>query len=285
MELSFILAELLAALRARGCAFCRLHAARERRYIRTLLAEQTNDGLTLASFAASHGWCSHHAATLVQVNLEDWGNLRKTAILYEAAWAGIAPVLDEWEREAASERDPNTTEIVGARRQRLFGHRLAQGPGPRGGFEPVTAEPGARERLVAGTAAQPCPLCQSMAEYDQLVYSVVAPALRQSRLRRAWEAADPICLPHLHALLEHVESTADQDWLVSDAHEKVRLLEQEVDGYLSRRYRGRSGHADSEPEQAVLRLLAWFSGEPQTVQAMRETVSNEGPNEHIIETQ
>lgn len=139
VELSFILAELLAAFRAPGCALCRLHADRERRHISTLLAEQTNDGLTLATFAAAHGWCSDHARTLVQVNLEDWGDLRKTAILYEAAWANIELVLDEHRREAApAERDPHITEMVGTRRQGLFRHKSPQGPGQRGACQPAT---------------------------------------------------------------------------------------------------------------------------------------------------
>lgn len=275
MELSFILVELLAALRAPGCALCRLHADRERRYISTLLAEQTNGGLTLATFAAAHGWCSDHARTLVQVNLEDWGDLRKTAILYEAAWANIELVLDEHRREAApAERDPHITEMVGTRRQGLFRHKSPQGPGQRGACQPATVELGASRRLLVGIAAQTCPLCQSMAEYDQLVYSLVAPALRNSRLRRAWEGADPICLLHLHDLLKHMESTPDQDWLVSDVHEKVRLLEQEVDGYLSRRYRHPSGYSENDAEQAALRLLAWFSGEPRAAQPMGESGSD-----------
>lgn len=275
MELSFILAELLAALREPGCALCRLHANRERRYISTLLAEQTNEARTLRAFSDSHGWCVPHARRLAQTNVEDWGDIRKTAILYEAAWAGVRSALSMYGQDdlnesaqtrSVTEETPKHPEAA-VRSVPVAWHR-------RGQPAPVT-EPSARQRFVEETEARPCPLCQSMAEYDTLVLRVVAPALRHDRLRKAWQSADPVCLPHLNALIEQLSDEADEGWLVSDACGKVEVLAQGLEAYLSMGYADGQVQAHREAEHAVLRLMAWFTGDAQTGTGTRDTLGRD----------
>ena len=167
MSFALLAIELEDALRAEGCAVCRLVQEGDQRYIRHFLWEGKNEGHMLLRLKRSLGLCHHHAWLLAETESRVEKDGLGTATLYE--WLmGITHETLGQAREAGS--------LEAAK-------RLADSLHPD----------------------EPCPACAIRREFEEIVLwglqQFLASTGGKETVRTLYAMSGGLCVPHLLAVL------------------------------------------------------------------------------------
>jgi hypothetical protein len=269
MEMGIVKANLWAALGKPGCPFCRLRHEVEGTYIRRLLFDYVNDGMTRLSLVRSGGLCSHHAWLVQGIEQVEWGDGLKTATLYESAAIAVQRGLTGWlggRPTAGTTSEPGRRWGLAKRAARLLRHLLGE-----------TTEPGPAERLLDRLAPrQACPVCAPLQRQEAALAGALCELAQLAEGNAALRAADGLCLPHWRLALAAAPTEEVATTLAAAAQAQLALLQRNLQGYQEKhRWEDRSLLA---PEEAAawIRLVAFFAGEapisasPEQLQTRRE---------------
>ncbi|MBC7237194.1 MAG: hypothetical protein H5T69_15235, partial [Chloroflexi bacterium] len=233
--MDIIRAHLKAAFEKPGCPVCRLCQEAEIAYIRTLLYDYVNDGLTRLGFIHSQGWCPRHAWLLQASEQLDWGDGLKTAIIYESVASlvqkNLSAYLTRYPAAATPESYASHEQECGEWRRGL--RRL--GDVVAGWFGKRPPDLASTNRLLARLSARAeCPVCEVIAGKESLIVAKLADGVLDARFRAALRASDGLCLPHLREALACSPSEEATHLLVEAADEKLTLLLAHLRGYIDK---------------------------------------------------
>ncbi len=169
--------DIIEAMAAPGCAFCKLQQRAAERYIDALLWESVNDPRIRSEVSAARGFCNTHAWLLVRP-----GGALSAAIIYKDVVRAAAQIVQ-------------TAPPV----KRSFWQRVRTGIGSTGaGSDPLAS---------ALAPQQPCPVCTNAAEIDAHLCATLLTALAKSDdVLTHYRASSGLCLQHFGALLGHTQS-------------------------------------------------------------------------------
>lgn len=218
---------LLDALRAPGCALCRVGQGAVKRFLEAILYESVVDIGTQRTVSASHGLCPTHSEQLV-LRRDTLG----TAILYNAI---LGHLLDELPTEVPAER--NWLGRLTPRRARADGTATDLAPHAT------------------------CPACRRRDEAAARAVEVLGEHDADPDLTEALRASGGLCVPHLRQALPALDGPALQVLLARQraAWQELRAQLAELIRKNDYRFRDEGFGEEADAWQRAVRATA---GEP-----------------------
>ncbi|MCZ7567406.1 MAG: DUF6062 family protein [Ardenticatenaceae bacterium] len=218
---------LLDALKAPGCALCRLGQRAAAQYLEAILYESVNDAGTQHTLTKAHGLCPTHSEHLLRLR-DSLG----TAILYNAV---LGHLLEELPQNGYLRAD--------------WLERLATRLG------------GTRDRTPVLVPHAICPACRRRDEAADRAIEVFGEHHDDPDLRAALDASSGLCLPHIRQAVETLPGPALQP-LLTRQQEAWRALRAQLAELIRKNdYRFRD-EGFGEEGDSWIRAVHATAGEP-----------------------
>ncbi|HHY56102.1 MAG TPA: hypothetical protein GYA08_11765 [Chloroflexi bacterium] len=227
--------DIVAAMAAPGCAFCRLQLRAAERYIDALLWESVNDPRIRRQVADARGFCNRHAWLLIRP-----GGALSSAIMYKDIVQAAAQIV----RDAPAARQSLWQRVCA-----IFGrHRPVDDP------------------LVQALAPQQrCPVCANAAEIDtHLCETVLSTLAKSDEVLMHYRASAGLCLVHFRSLLSYARQPAARAALIAVQQEIWAALDRELAEFIRKSDHQARGEKFGAERDAWERAIALISG-PQPV--------------------
>lgn len=223
--------DIIEAMGAPGCAFCKLQLRAAERYIDALLWESVNDPRIRREVSAARGFCNHHAWLLVRP-----GGALSSAIIYRDVVQSVTRIV---------------LGAAPARRTTLW-QRITRRLRP---------QRGADNRLAQALApTQSCPVCLNATEIDAHLSSTVLVALAKSDdLLTHYRGSAGLCLHHFRTLLDHTHHADHHAALVAVQCEVWTALDGELAEFIRKndhRFRGEPFGAERDAWERAIALTS-----------------------------
>jgi hypothetical protein len=225
---------LIEACRQRGCPVCRRVRDESRSHLHALIHEHVTDVETRRELRASWGLCNWHTWMLLEVD---------TGVL------GASILSEDLLREAID----RVAQLPDRSRRRGLATWLGRS-GTAGGAPALVAAHHRRPR---------CPLCVTAARTERQCLLTFVKSIDDAELVAAYDASDPLCLPHLVRAIELTPGSRELRRLVERTREKWRAIRETLRSFIDKHdYRKRSAYTDAEASSYVraFEILAGANG-------------------------
>ncbi len=224
--------DIIEAMGAPGCAFCKLQQRGAERYIDALLWESVNDPRIRREVSAARGFCNPHAWLLVRP-----GGALSSAIIYKDVVRAAAQIV---QTAPPAKRSPwqRLRAMVGA---------------------PAAAD---EDALVSALAPQqPCPVCVNAAEIDvHLCATVLAALTKSDDVLVHYRASSGLCLRHFAAFLGQTQSPTVRTTFCQLQLEIWNALDAELAEFIRKTNHEARGEKFGAERDAWERAIALTSG-------------------------
>lgn len=218
-----------------GCPVCNIGVAAEQRYMRHFLHEYVNDIEARKKLYKSWGFCNRHAWQLQELEVNEYKDGLKNAILYE--WM-LARAIKET-KEAIIKLNQNV-------KQSAFWFKN----------EPARITEALQRQQI-------CPICQVSIESQNFHLELLVKNLNETGYLECYKASDGLCLQHF---IQALDIPLEKELLVKLCDMQIKKLgniHQDIKSYIEKHDYQNQDEYTKDEQSAYIKAVAFMAGRPK----------------------